>query len=66
MFWDGYHIHSTLVASKDKHNEMLEFAARTGVKPLVQKHKFEGVETLNTIFKALEESKVRYRAVIEY
>jgi len=54
------------VASKVKHADMLKFAARNGVRPVIQKHKFEGVETIDKIFKGLEDGKVRYRAVIEF
>lgn len=54
------------MASKGKHADMLRFAARNGVRPLIQKHKFEGVKTIEKIFKDLEDGKVRYRAVIEF
>ena len=54
------------MASKVKHADMLKFAARNGVRPVIQKHKFEGVATIDKIFKGLEDGKVRYRAVIEF
>jgi len=63
-FWNMYHLHSSLVASKSEHDDMLEFAARHGVKPAVQLYKLEGPETITKIFKDLQENKVRYRAVV--
>ncbi|KAK5663923.1 hypothetical protein OQA88_134 [Cercophora sp. LCS_1] len=66
LTWDVYHLHSSLVASKAKHDEMLEFAARNGIKPAVQVYKFEGPETIEEIFQKLVENKVRYRAVLEF
>lgn len=66
MFFQGFHVHSSLVASRGVHDEMLEFSARHGIKPLVQVVKHEGAETINKLFKDLEENKVRYRAVLEF
>ncbi|KAK0710918.1 chaperonin 10-like protein [Lasiosphaeris hirsuta] len=66
MFWDSYHVHSILVASKAQHDEMLDFAARNKVEPTTQLYKFEGAETIETVFKNLESNKVRYRAVLSF
>ncbi len=54
------------MASKARHAEMLQFAAKKGVKPVNEIYKFEGPETIEAIFKRLHDNKVRYRAVLEY
>lgn len=66
MFWDIFDIHSSLVASRAEHDDMLDFAARHGIKPTIQVFKHEGVETVNTILENLEAGKVRYRAVLAF
>ena len=66
MFWQVYHVHSTLVASRADHDEMLQFSARNGIKPMLQVYKHEGTETVTDIFSKLFENKVRYRAVLEF
>ncbi|KAK0645867.1 chaperonin 10-like protein [Cercophora newfieldiana] len=66
LFWDGYQIQSTLVASKAQHNDMLEFSARHGIKPTIQVYKFNGPETIESVFDKLKDGKVRYRAVLEF
>jgi D-arabinose 1-dehydrogenase-like Zn-dependent alcohol dehydrogenase len=64
MFWNVYHIHSSLVASRATHDDMLAFAARQGVKPKVELYEHKGAETVNEIFEKLTQNKVRYRAVL--
>ena len=66
MFWEGYQMHSTLVASKAQHDDMLEFAARHKVKPAIEVYKFGGAETIESIFTSLDNNKVRYRAVLVF
>jgi D-arabinose 1-dehydrogenase-like Zn-dependent alcohol dehydrogenase len=66
LFWDGYQVQSTLVASKAQHNDMLEFSARHGIKPTIQVRKFEGSATIEDVFGELARGKVRYRAVLEF
>ncbi|KAK3313432.1 chaperonin 10-like protein [Apodospora peruviana] len=66
LMWEGYNVHSSLVASRVPHTEMLEFAARHKIKPTIQLYKFEGAETIKTVFDNLENNKVRYRAVLEF
>jgi len=66
LFWDGYHVHSSLVASKAQHDDMLEFAARHNIEPTTEVFKFEGSETIEGIFSKLDSGKVRYRAVLEF
>ncbi|KAH8646212.1 chaperonin 10-like protein [Xylariales sp. PMI_506] len=64
IFWETFHIRPSLVASKAQHDDMLAFAARNGIKPVNQVYKFEGPETVEKIFRDLQEGKVRYRAVL--
>lgn len=64
FFWEVYHVHSSLVASKAQHQDMLEFAARHGIKPVTQVYELKGPETIEAIFKDLTENKIRYRAVL--
>lgn len=65
FFWQVYHLRSSLVASKAQHQDMLEFAARHGIKPAVQVYDLKGPETVNTIFEDLTKNRVRYRAVLK-
>lgn len=65
MFWHSYQVHSSLVASRAEHDEMLAFAARNGVEPLVQVFKHNGEDSVKEIFGKLFQNKVRYRAVLE-
>lgn len=65
IFWNSYHVHSSLVASRQVHGEMLEFSALHGIKPVVQIVKNDGPEAIQRIFQDLDENRVRYRAVLE-
>jgi hypothetical protein len=65
VFFQVYHVHASLVASRDDHDEMLEFSARNGIKPLVQVFKLKGGETVSEVFGSIFQNKVRYRAVLE-
>ncbi|CAM1508841.1 Fc.00g025800.m01.CDS01 [Cosmosporella sp. VM-42] len=66
MFFQSFHVHSSLVGSRGVHDEMLQFSARHNVKPLIQVFKHEGAETIKEIFNNLDSNKVRYRAVLEF
>ncbi|KAK0622855.1 chaperonin 10-like protein [Immersiella caudata] len=66
LFWNGYQVQSSLVASKAQHNDMLEFSARHGIKPTIQVTKLAGPETIDSVFEKLQAGTVRYRAVLEY
>lgn len=57
-------MHSSLVASRHRHDDMLKFAQRHGVKPQVELFEFEGAGSIEMILKRLEEGAVRYRAVL--
>ena len=65
MFFQGYHVFSSLVGSRSVHDEMLEFSNRHGIKPMVQIFKHEGAETIKKVFELVEQNKMRYRAVLE-
>jgi D-arabinose 1-dehydrogenase-like Zn-dependent alcohol dehydrogenase len=65
MFFQGYHVFSSLVGSRNIHDEMLEFSGRHGVKPMVQIFKHEGASTIKEVFELVEQNKMRYRAVLE-
>nr|CEG05647.1 unnamed protein product [Fusarium clavum] len=65
MFFQGYHVFSSLVGSRNVHDEMLEFSSRHGIKPMVQVFKHEGAETIKEVFELVEQNKMRYRAVLE-
>ncbi|KAI1044248.1 hypothetical protein LB505_008648 [Fusarium chuoi] len=65
MFFQGYHVFSSLVGSRNIHDEMLEFSGRHGVKPMVQLFKHEGASTIKEVFELVEQNKMRYRAVLE-
>ncbi|KAJ4372247.1 hypothetical protein N0V83_004021 [Neocucurbitaria cava] len=62
-FFDGYNIRSSLVASRAKHDEMLQFAASHDVKPWVEK--FEMSESgIAEVVGKLHANKIRYRGVL--
>lgn len=64
MLFQVFHVHSSLVASRGVHDEMLEFSARHNIRPLVQVIPHEGAATIQKVFKDLDENRVRYRAVL--
>ncbi len=66
LFWELYHVRSSLVASKAQHRDMLDFVVRNHIKPVVQVYKNEGPATIEQIFDNLEKGKVRYRAVLAF
>ena len=67
MFWNGYHVHSSLVASRHVHADMLAFSARNGIKPVVQTYPVgaDG-KVFEKAFAEMHANKVRYRAVVEF
>ncbi|KAF3923567.1 hypothetical protein ABW20_dc0107775 [Dactylellina cionopaga] len=66
LFWNGYTVDHSLVASRADHDDMLNFAAQQGIKPAVQIYKHNGVESIEKAFEDIHNNKVRYRAVLEY
>lgn len=65
MLGNTYHIHSSIVASRAEYDEMLEFAASHGIRPVVQIYKLRGATTIQKVFNDLMNNKIRYRAVLE-
>ncbi|ORY05055.1 chaperonin 10-like protein [Clohesyomyces aquaticus] len=63
LFFDGYNVRSSLVASRAKHNEMLEFAAFHGVKPWIEEFELSEKGIEDAIGK-LRSNKLRYRGVL--
>lgn len=59
----GLRIQGCLVAARNVHNKMLEFAAFHGIKPMIEKFTLDkaGVEEA---FKRLDKGSLRYRAVL--
>ena len=66
LFWNLFHIHSSLVASRSEHDDMLEFAARHSIKPTIEVFKHEGASTISEIIERLRTGNVRYRAVLAF
>lgn len=63
MFFAGYNIRSSLVASRAKHDEMLQFAATHNVKPWVEKYELSESGIAEIVGK-LTKNQVRYRGVL--
>lgn len=65
MFFDAYHVHASLVGSRAMHAETLEFAAKNGIKPLIQVTKLENPGSLQKVISDMEANSIRYRAIFE-
>ncbi|KAL6897499.1 GroES-like protein [Trichoderma evansii] len=65
MLSQGYHIHSSLVASRGNHDEMLDFAARHGIRPAVQVFKNIGAASIQYVIDELMANRIRYRVILE-
>ncbi|KAH7123625.1 chaperonin 10-like protein [Dendryphion nanum] len=63
LFFDGYNVRSSLVASRAKHDEMLRFAAAQGVTPLIEEFELSESGITEAIGK-LRGNKMRYRGVL--
>lgn len=63
MFFDGYNIHSNLVSSRHTQDDMLAFAAKHGIKPVVEIFKFNEAGFKEAVGR-LKEGKLRYRGVL--
>jgi len=63
MFFGGYNIHSSLVASRKVHDDMLEMAAFHGIVPAVEEFPMTE-EGWTKALERLESGAVRYRAVL--
>lgn len=62
-FFNGYNIRSSLVASRAKHDEMLQFAATHDVKPWVEKFELSESGIADLVSK-LNANRIRYRGVL--
>lgn len=63
MFFDGYNVHSNLVASRATHNDALDFAARHDIKPAIETFDLSEQGVQQAMDK-LKLGKLRYRAVL--
>lgn len=63
MFFDGYNIHSSLVASRHVQGAMLDFAAKHDIKPVTETFEFNE-EGFAKALGRLKEGKLRYRGVL--
>jgi D-arabinose 1-dehydrogenase-like Zn-dependent alcohol dehydrogenase len=63
MFFGGYNIHSSLVASRKVHSDMLKFAAFHKIRPAIEEFKMNE-EGWAKALKRLTSGQVRYRAVL--
>lgn len=63
MIQQGITLQGTMVAPREEHREMLEFAARHGIKPMINEFPMteDGIEKA---FKSLNDGKMRYRGVL--
>lgn len=59
----GLKIQGNLVAAREIHREMLEFAAVHDIKPIIEKFPMN-VEGVEKAFKRLEEGRMRCRGVL--
>ncbi|KAL6697064.1 GroES-like protein [Trichoderma pleuroticola] len=62
-FFNGYNIVTNLVSSRKAHREMLEFAARNNIHPVIEKFPFSN-EGIAAGIEKLTSGKIRYRAVL--
>lgn len=63
LIMQGLVVWGTLVADRLTHKRMLEFAARHGIQPVIQRFQF-GKEGIEEAFGVLESGKMRYRGVL--
>lgn len=63
MFFEGYNIKSSLVASRGTHEAMLKFAAVHNIKPATEEFKMDDAGWSAGLEK-LQKGSIRYRAVL--
>jgi D-arabinose 1-dehydrogenase-like Zn-dependent alcohol dehydrogenase len=63
MFFDGYTVRISLVATRKVHGDMLKFAAHHSIKPMIEKFELSeaGVEAA---LNKLKDGTMRYRGVL--
>jgi D-arabinose 1-dehydrogenase-like Zn-dependent alcohol dehydrogenase len=59
----GIRIQGSIVAARQLHRDMLEFAAHHGIKPIIMTYPMS-VEGIQDCLKTLEDGKMRYRGVL--
>jgi D-arabinose 1-dehydrogenase-like Zn-dependent alcohol dehydrogenase len=63
MFFDGYQVKASLVATRKAHDDMLAFAAHNSIKPKIET--FELSEAgIEAAFNKLKAGSMRYRGVL--
>ncbi|GIJ90297.1 hypothetical protein Asppvi_009251 [Aspergillus pseudoviridinutans] len=60
---NGIRIQGSIVAARQLHRDMLEFAAHHGIKPIIMTYPMS-VEGIQDCLKTLEDGKMRYRGVL--
>ena len=63
MFFAGYNVHSSLVASRKVHDDMLRFAAAHDINPMIEEFKMNQAGFDEALGK-LQSGSIRYRAVL--
>ncbi|RFU31731.1 hypothetical protein B7463_g4598, partial [Scytalidium lignicola] len=63
MFYNGYTVKESMVATRAVHDDMLEFAARHTIKPTIEKFELSS-SGLAAAIEKLKSGKMRYRAVL--
>jgi D-arabinose 1-dehydrogenase-like Zn-dependent alcohol dehydrogenase len=63
MFFEGYNVRTNLVASRGVHRDMLEFAARHNIRPMIETFVLSE-DGLGKAIEKLKAGSVRYRAVL--
>lgn len=63
MIMSGLKIQGTLVAARGIHQQMLDFSAQHGIKPIIQTFPLS-LDGINQAFETLEAGKMRYRGVL--
>ncbi|GCB21461.1 alcohol dehydrogenase [Aspergillus awamori] len=60
---NGLRVQGSIVAARQVHRDMLDFAALHGIKPILMKYPLS-VDGVNDAMKTLEDGKMRYRGVL--
>jgi D-arabinose 1-dehydrogenase-like Zn-dependent alcohol dehydrogenase len=63
MFWDGYAVKSSLVATRKVHDDMLEFAAHHAIEPTIEIFELSEVG-IDAALNKLKAGTMRYRGVL--
>jgi D-arabinose 1-dehydrogenase-like Zn-dependent alcohol dehydrogenase len=63
MFFDGYSVRMSLVATRKVHDDMLEFAAHHSIVPTIEKFELSSVG-VEAAFEKLKAGGMRYRGVL--